>query len=255
MTNLASSRRCDVLDELRAKIAGLERSRRGGERRVLPFGAAQIDARMPQGGLALGALHEVAAGGSELTHAAAAGLFAARVLARMNGPVLWCLRGRRGVFAPGLAGAGLSHDRVIYAEAENGDAGVLAILEEGLAHSSLAGVVGEVKRLSMTAARRLQLAAEKSGVTAFVLRPFSAEAVDEPTAAITRWRLTALPSSALPVAGVGRPRWRVELIRCRSGQPAQWIVEACDAKSHLDIPADVADGQTSADAPQSVAAQ
>lgn len=255
MTNFASSQRCDVLDGLRAKIARFERTQRGGEGRVLPFGPALIDARLPQGGLALGVLHEVAAGGSELTHAAAAGLFTAGVLARMTGPVLWCLRGRRGVFAPGLAGAGLAHDRVIYAEVENGDASVLAILEEGLAHPVLAGVVGEVKRLSMTAARRLQLAAEKSGVTVFVLRPFSAEAAGEPTAAVTRWRLTALPSSPLPTAGVGRPRWRLELVRVRKGQPAQWTVEACDAQSHLDIPANVADGPVAANEPGRAAAR
>jgi hypothetical protein len=39
----------------------------------------------------------------------------------------------------------------------------------------------------------------------------------QPTAATTRWRVTTLPSTPLPVPGVGRARWRVELIRCRAG--------------------------------------
>jgi len=239
-------RRGESLADLRARIRALEQKHGTGARRVLPFGAPEIDLRLPQGGLPLGCLHEVAPGGTELTHAAAAGLFAAGILARLDGPVLWCLRGRRGVFAPGLAGVGLDHDRVLYAETANGDADVLAILEEGLAHARLAGVVGEVKRLSLTAARRLQLAAEKSGVTVFVLRRHSADAADEPTAAATRWRLSSLPSSPLPTAGVGRPRWRVELLRCRNGAPGTWIVEGCNATGHLGVLAHVADGQAAA---------
>lgn len=247
-------RQGESLVDLRARIRLLEQKVTGVRRPSLPFGAPDIDLELPRGGLPLGALHEIGPSGAELTHAAAAGLFAAGVLARMGRPVLWCLRGRRGVFAPGLSGVGLSHDRVLYAEARNGDADVLAILEEGLAHPALAGVVGEVKRLSLTAARRLQLAAGKSGVTAFVLRGHGAEDGHEPTAAATRWRLTSLPSSPLPTAGVGRPRWRVELLRCRNGEPAQWIVEACDAKGCLGLLAGVADGPSEADAAKRAAA-
>jgi hypothetical protein len=33
-------------------------------------------------------------------------------------------------------------------------------------------------------------------------------------------RVTALPSTPLPVPGVGRARWLVELIRCRAGESA-----------------------------------
>ena len=37
----------------------------------------------------------------------------------------------------------------------------------------------------------------------------------EPTAAVTRWRISVRPSSPMPVPGVGRPRWLLELLRCR----------------------------------------
>jgi len=98
-------------------------------------------------------------------------------------------------------------------------------MEEGLRHRGLAAVVGEVGRLSMTEARRLQLAAEAGGVVAFALRRRRAQSQADPTAALTRWRLTALPSTPLPVkAGVGRARWRVELTRCRGGDAADWIM-------------------------------
>jgi protein ImuA len=43
------------------------------------------------------------------------------------------------------------------------------------------------------------------------------------------------------VPGVGRARWQLELIRCRAGESADFVVEACDAKGRLHIPADVAD--------------
>ncbi len=227
-----------LLDELRARITYLEHGARA-PRGVLPFGIAALDSRLPQGGLKLGALHEIAGGGAGAVHGAAAVLFAAGILARLKGPVLWCLR-TRDLFAPALAGAGLDPDRVIYAEA-NDEKTVLLCLEEGLRHTGLAAATSEISALPMTASRRLQLAAEASGVPALVIRrwPTPAAAADfgQPTAATTRWRISALPSSPLPVAGVGRPRWLVELIRCRAGESAEWELEACDAKGRLALPA------------------
>jgi protein ImuA len=105
-------------------------------------------------------------------------------------------------------------------------------LEEGLRHGGLTGVVGEMSRLSMTNPRRLQLAAEASGGTASAIRRWrnTAAAADfgQPTAAATCWRITAAPYSPLPVPGIGRPRWLVELIRCRARESAEWELEACD---------------------------
>ncbi|HWA80896.1 MAG TPA: damage-inducible protein, partial [Acetobacteraceae bacterium] len=45
----------------------------------------------------------------------------------------------------------------------------------------------------------------------------------------------------LPVAGIGRPRWLVRLIRSRAGECGEWDVEACDAQGRLALPADLAD--------------
>jgi protein ImuA len=175
-------------------------------------------------------------------------LFVAGVLARIDGPVLWCLR-RRDLFAPALAGAGLHPDRVIYAEGGD-ERTVLLCLEEGVRHAGLAGAVGEVARLSMTASRRLQLAAEASGAIAFVIRRWSrageAGAFAQPTATTTRWRITAVPSAPLPVPGIGRARWRLELVRARGGDSAVWEVEACDAQGRLALSADLADRSAAA---------
>jgi protein ImuA len=231
-----------ALAALRAEIEKLEAAGRA-DKGVLPFGLPAIDDRLPDGGLALAALHEVAGAGAGAVDGAAAALFAAGVAARTKGQVLWCVS-RADLFAPALAQAGLSPERVIYVEAD-GEAELLGCFEEGLRHGGLGAVVGEISRLSMTASRRLQLAAEASGVLGLALRrwrrPSEAADFGQPTAAKTRWRVSALPSSPLPAPGVGRPRWLLELIRCKAGECAEFEVEAPDEAGRLALPADMAD--------------
>ena len=244
-----------AIEVLRAQIGRIEaRSRRSTA--VLPFGIAAIDARLPGGGLALGALHEVAGGGAGAIDGAASALFAAGIAARTKGQVLWFIT-RSDLFAPGLAQAGLASDRVIYVEAGD-DRTVLACMEEGLRHGGLGAVVGEVARLSMTASRRLQLSAEETSSIGIALRRWrrQTETVDfgQPTAATTRWRVSVLPSSPLPVPGVGRHRWLVELIRARAGESADFELEACDDTGRLAVPADLADRSLAAEGRQHSAA-
>ncbi len=234
-----SSAALDAVRERVRQIEAVDRVAHG----TLAFGVEAIDARLPGGGLARGALHEVAGGGNGAVHGAAAALFAAGIMARTSGKILWCVT-RRDLFAPAMAQAGLHPDRLIYAEVGD-EKSVLACFEEGLRHGGMAGVVGEVAKLSMTASRRLQLVAESSGTMAIAIRRWRrmTEASDfgQPTASVTRWRVSALPSAPLPVPGVGRPRWLVELIRARAGECADFIVDACDEQGRLALPADLAD--------------
>lgn len=232
-----------VVEELRER---LERIGNGAPRlhETLPFGVDAIDHRLPGGGLKLGCLHEVSGGDNGAADGAAAALFAAGVAARLSGKVLWCVT-RRDLFMPGLTQAGLSQNRVIIVECRD-EKGVLDCFEEGLRCNGFGAVMGELAKLPMNASRRLQLAAETSGVTGIAIRRFrraaDAALFGEPTAAMTRWRISVRPSSALPVPGVGRPRWFLELLRCRGGESAEFEVEACDAKGRLALPADMADG-------------
>ena len=118
-----------AIESLRAQIERIEgKSRR--TKSVLPFGIAEMASRLPGGGLARGALHEVAGGGNGAVDGAAAGLFSAGIAARTTGKVLWCTT-RPDLFAPALAQAGLSSDRVVYLEAGD-DKTVLACMEERL---------------------------------------------------------------------------------------------------------------------------
>lgn len=236
-----------ALAALRRQVAALE-GEGGLGLAVLPFGLTDLDRRLPRGGLALGALHEVAGGGKSAVDDAAAACFTAGIAARLSGQVLWCVT-QADLFAPGLEQAGLPPDRVIHVAAGD-DISVLACMEEGLRHGGLAAVIADVARLSMTASRRLHLAAKGSGTMAIALRrgqrPANPMDFGLPTAAMTRWRISVLPSAALPVPGVGRARWRVELIRARAGASFDLELEACDGTGHLGLPATLAGGAAAA---------
>jgi len=242
-----------VLATLRSEVARLERrSEAGRQERVVTFGAPAIDAALPSGGLALGALHEVAGTGPQVEHGTAATLMVAGLLSRVPG---------QDIHPPALAAVGLAPDRVLYVRARKPQTALL-IMEERVRHSGLAGVVGEFSgALGLTASRRLQLAAEQSGVTAFLLRRsrcFDNPALLEPSAAATRWRVAAVPSGPpLPHApetpGLGRPRWRLDLIRCRGGEAHSWIVEACDATGHCRLIPGLADRSVVAEPRRAIA--
>jgi len=216
----------------------------GQEVAVLPFEVSAIDEALPWQGLPLAALHEIEGAGAADENGAAV-TFLAGILARLAPvrPVLWCLQ-RTDLHPPGLALVGLDAQRMVLLRAPD-ERDILWAMEEGLRSRALAAVVGEVEALSTPASRRLQLAAESAGVTGFVLHRSAGN--PGASAAVTRWRIAALPSA--PIAGepgIGRLRWRVELLRCRGGLPAVWDVEACDGQSlrttgHVAVPAALAD--------------
>jgi protein ImuA len=188
------------------------------------------------------------------------------------GSVLWVAR-RADLYGPGVAGLmgpragpanserteGFHPGRLILVRARR-DADVLWALEEGLRapaavlSAALSAVVGEVAEPDDTAMRRLQLAAETAGRPCFLLRRrlFAgpvATTTSMPAVALTRWRVGALPStemgSAIGFGGLtgwpGRPRWRLELLRCRGAAPGSFTVEWDDAAGGFDLAAPVRD--------------
>ena len=94
-----------AFDALRATIAKIEAGGRA-PKGFLPFGLEVLDHRLPNGGLALGALHEVAGGGNGAIDGTASAMFAAGIAARTHGQALWCVT-RKDLFAPALAQADL----------------------------------------------------------------------------------------------------------------------------------------------------
>src|SRR5262249_32258359 len=140
-----------------------------------------------------------------------------------------------------VAGAGRAHP---VARRAPGPAARRWAREEGLRCRALAAVLGELDNLDPTAARRLQLAAETSGVTGFVLHPEGGPPAQ--SVAAIRWRVTAAPTGPAISAGHGvhrsflrlpledggkwlRPsRWEVELLRYRGGRPGRWLIETTE---------------------------
>jgi len=240
--------KAERLAALRAQVHEIEGLGGPGGGAFLPFGMGAVDARIAGGGLAAHALHEVAAATPDLADDAAATLFLAGLAALRSrfdegrATVLWAL-GRRDLFAPGLALAGLTPDRLLYAECRN-DEEVLAVMEEGLRHGGLAAVVGEVGRCAMAPARRLQLAADEGATLALMLRRWrnpKRAPLAEPSPAVTRWRIGSAPSAPLAMAGVGRARWHVDLVRQRGGESHHWIMEAPDAQGRFALSTPSAD--------------
>jgi protein ImuA len=226
---------------LRETLAAIEQARTFACR-TLPFEINAVDERLATGGLRVDALHEFASAQPDWGDDAAALLFLAGVAARTDGVVLWIVR-HRDLFAPGLHQVGLTSRRLLHAQARD-DAEVLAVMEDALRHRGLGAVIGEVRTAGMTATRRLQLAAEGGPAMALLLRQHvraRGDPLAHPSAAATRWRIGSLPSAPLPVAGVGRSRWHVALVRQRGGAPFDIELEACDETGRCALAAELVD--------------
>ncbi|MBA3898116.1 MAG: protein ImuA, partial [Sphingomonadaceae bacterium] len=209
---------------------------------ALAFGLAALDDRLADHGLDGTGLHEIAAASATLSDDAAATLFAAGIAARFANragfTVLWALT-RFDLYAPGLEQVGLGPDRILYAQGRK-DSEVLALAEDGLRDGALACVIAEVKAADQTATRRLQLAASDGRTPMLLYRRYRSRErcpLEQPSAAMTRWRIGCASSERLPYPGVGRGRWTVELVRQRNANPFSLQCDACDATGRLALPA------------------
>lgn len=186
-------------------------------------GLGSIEAAFPNHVFPRGAIHEFLNAAPE--QAAANGGFISGILKNLmqhGGPCLWISMCRT-LFPPSLKLFGVEPDRLIFIDLKR-EKDVLWAMEEALKCKGLAAVIGELGEISFTETRRLQLAAEQSRVTGFVLRsnPKKLNA----TACVARWNITSLPSELEDgMPGVGFPRWNVELLKVRNGNPGSWKVE------------------------------
>lgn len=231
----------------KAKVAAIEA---GGApaHGVAPFGDPRVDRHLPGGGLPLGRWHETVGEGLEIETAAVAGAFVAALaapLARL-GAVVWVMR-RDDLYAPGLFGLGFPAQRLIQVLAR-GEVEVLTALEDALGTAGVAAAIGEAEAVDLTQGRRLQLACERHGATGFVIRrrPFGGEPGRQVagSAAVTRWKIASAPSEpGRGEPGLGPPRWRVALERCRGGRPGAWIMEKSDGAYPLRVVEGLGDRQ------------
>lgn len=240
------------LRSLQERIRRLEGPRRAAAPSQ-PLGIPAIDAHLPGGGLPTLAVHAVTAAAPGDLGAATG--FAGYVLARLAGaaPVLWIqgATGARDLYLPGLRPLGLAAGQLLAVHAPSA-AEALWAAEEGLRSPALAAVAVETAGLDLTAARRLQLAAETGGTTGLVLRRGAGTDAQgapllPPGALTSRWQVRALATAApegLP--GAGGAAWEVALQRCRGTTPACWRLEVDDAAGSCAVAAAAADGSAPA---------
>jgi protein ImuA len=185
-------------------------------------GLGPINNAFPTRSFPLGAVHEFLCSGAE--EAAASSGFIAGVLSSLmlsGGITVW-ISATRTLFPPALQAFNIQPHKIIFIDLKR-ESDLLWVMEEALKCGGLAAVVGEVKELSFTTSRRLQLAVESSGVTGFLLRR---DLRTTSTVCITRWRIAPLASETeegLP--GLGFPRWQVQLVKVRNGTPGTWQME------------------------------
>jgi protein ImuA len=178
-----------------------------------------IDAALPGGGLPRAALHEVLA---EEPEAAAefCALLLGRAAAEGGGSLLWIAAEG---FPGGLGRFGLSPADLLLVRAVRPEDALWA-MEEGLGSPGIAGAVLCLDGVEPMAVRRLQQAAGTGGGVGLLLRRDAGE-----SGAATRWRVGG------GSAGLGDPRWRLELLRCRAGRPGQWEAVWRPAKERLEV--------------------
>ena len=224
------SERPFVLHALRHRVAVIEAQGAGRPtERALALGVATLD-RALGGGLALGALHEIAPA-APLDFGAAAS-FALALLARASATdgraVLW-IEPEAAEFeaghlhGPGLELLGLPMARLIGLSAPHERDGAWA-MEEALRCRAVAGVVGEFARkssLDLTMLRRLSLAAGEGGGLGLLLRHRPCAL---PSPAITRCEIAAAPGARDAFGGLGRPAFSLSLFRNRRGPTGRWLL-------------------------------
>jgi protein ImuA len=249
----AARNRAAVMDELRRLLPRIK-----GLRKTLPFGLAALDCHLPEGGLACGALHEVVPQTEGCT--AAAFGFIVAILGRNFSPP--ALRGKEQtarayplilampayglrqygrphgwLHGHGLSALGLDPARLILVETAHRKETLWAI-EEALRSQAPAAVAGAIDKLDLKLSQRLHLAATDAGLPLFLLRPAPTL---ESSAAATRWRIGTAEAARDRFGLVMRPRWHLQLERCRNGRPGQWVVEYDHVAHRFSLAAALAD--------------
>lgn len=234
------------LEALRRQIARTASFSTCAEK-TAPLGIAAVDACL-NGGLARGALHEIADDDHRSTPAALGFLLALVTrtqkseigsqnrmrmqrdsnfrLASSNFRILWPFAKTAPAFGqpypPGLRFFGLDPARIVFVRCANARECLWA-MEEGLRLGGIAAVIGaRVKTMDLTASRRLQLAAEQANIPVFLLRHYNDST---PSVAVTRWRVSLAPSARDQFGFTKNARFRVALDYARGGKTGEWVME------------------------------
>ena len=234
------------LENLKTQIAGIDGRI---SRQFMPLAVDSLDSAL-SGGLALGRVHMMC--GMMQAHGAVSGFVTAllmRLLAHLSavgttsaGPIVWCpassLGGAGMLYGHGLAALGLDPARLLIVDTPH-PSHRMAALDDIARTDGLTAVVAEYDGMQkssdywMRLMRRIQLAAESSRVTVFLLgAPLAANGCE------TVWHIAPTnmaPADKMPghilhnrphrsftsSSQSWGPRWQITLKRARGGYPFQ----------------------------------
>ncbi|HKD07317.1 MAG TPA: hypothetical protein VKB79_15550 [Bryobacteraceae bacterium] len=203
-----------AIQKLRQRIASLEDVPRRFSQ-TIPI-TEPINHWLPFGGLPVHCIHEVK--GSSLAPAV---VFAAILSARIagdRGNILF-IAPDRSLYLPGLLPYGVRHDQILHVIAKRPLDRLWAVMET-LRCSEVSSVIAFVDDLDLTESRRLQLAAESSGATGFLVGGAAAGCIAAP---VTRWKISSVRGE--PGHRLHEPVWETDLLYSRGGRPGKWILE------------------------------
>lgn len=220
--NFMSAEKATIIAQLQKDIL-LREGFKPANGAAMDVGLGPIKEAFPNSSFPLGAVHEFLCDGAEA--AAATSGFVAGLLSPLmgsGGTSLW-ISSARTLFPPALGSFGIQPDQFIFIDLQK-EKDVLWTMEEALKCPALTSVVGEMKEISFTASRRLQIAVEQSQVTGFILRSNTHRL--NTTACVSRWRINPLRSESIDdLPGIGFPHWKVELLRIRNGRCGTWEIK------------------------------
>ncbi len=229
-TPAEGSPRTAVISKLSREVEKLTTSGRQQARRpAISTGCAVMDTCLPAGGYTAGSVIEYlrrtpACGASYLAFLAAASAM------RATNGFLVVVDNLGHFYPPLLASFGIDLAKVVFVRPDS-QADMIWTIDQSLRTPAVAAVICEIIRLDDRSARRLQLAAERGGGLALLLR--SAAARNSPSWAEVQWLVGSLPQSS-PVHNIASSCARhlhVQLAKVRGGRPGRSLQLEIDAQT------------------------
>lgn len=213
----------NLISKLRSDMLRWEGYKPPSTGKLTSVGLKDIEAVFPNAVFPTAAIHEFVSSSPE-SLACTAGFIGGLLnsLMKKEGISLW-ISASRMLFPPSLKLFGLEPDKLVFIDLKQ-QKDILWATEEALKCEGISAVIAEMKTINFAESRRLQLAVEKSRVTGLIIRtdPDQLRA----TSCAARWQITSLASEMTDnMPGVGLPRWNVELLKVRNGNPGTWQIE------------------------------
>src|SRR6478735_6707795 len=181
----------DIIIRLQKEILPLQGFKTLSTDNSVDIGFRPIEAAFPNGVFPIGCIHEFV--NTPSTENAAGHGFIAYLLSKLmqsGGAGIW-ISASRTLFPAALKTFGVTPDQIIFIDLKK-EKDLLPATEEALQCNMFTSVISEVNKISFKESRRLQLAAEQSRVTGFLIHQQL-----NPIACISRWRITSSPSESL----------------------------------------------------------